>query len=168
MRNRSVVAETEIGAMVVSAGREGDHKELSAVWSHFEDIIRYPSGEDVRLTCHAVIFISLTHTDTDLALRFMETAGLWRRPMIRVLAVGVEEEARKALLHPSLRNTVHAHFLALQHVHSVSMEQKKGKEMLGESGSVRAVFVLWRGRGSCCLQDTRSGQPIGTAFSVIR
>lgn len=44
---------------------------------------------------------------------FVEAAEMWKFSDTRVVVVGVQGGAERALLHPTLRNTVHAHYLAL-------------------------------------------------------
>nr|XP_045612707.1 uncharacterized protein LOC123767179 [Procambarus clarkii] len=47
-----------------------------------------------------------------LVLRFLEWCGLWQRPEVRVVVVGTGTHDRAVLLHHSLRNTLHALYLA--------------------------------------------------------
>ncbi|KAK3864696.1 hypothetical protein Pcinc_029637 [Petrolisthes cinctipes] len=69
---------------------------------------------DQRTTCRAVIL--LTHNNnnnnTNLLLRHLERIGLYKRSEVVVVAVGLREDVEKVLLHPSLRNTAHALYLA--------------------------------------------------------
>ncbi|KAK3894013.1 hypothetical protein Pcinc_002200 [Petrolisthes cinctipes] len=69
---------------------------------------------DQRTTCRAAIL--LTHNNnnnnTNLLLRHLERIGLYKRSEVVVVAVGLREDVERVLLHPSLRNTAHALYLA--------------------------------------------------------
>ncbi|KAK4322959.1 hypothetical protein Pmani_006310 [Petrolisthes manimaculis] len=69
---------------------------------------------DQRTTCRAVIL--LTHNNnnnnTNLLLRHVERIGLYKRSEVVVVGVGLREDVKSVLLHPSLRNTAHALYLA--------------------------------------------------------
>nr|XP_045610238.1 probable glutamate receptor [Procambarus clarkii] len=51
--------------------------------------------------------------------RLVEKSGLWRLPETVVIAIGGRAGVRAVLLHHSLRNTVHALYLALNHDASI-------------------------------------------------
>nr|XP_045610234.1 uncharacterized protein LOC123765603 [Procambarus clarkii] len=71
---------------------------------------------DSRTTCRGLILDLTSSSNTShLALRLVEMSGLWRRPETVVIAIGGRAGVRSLLLHHSLRNTVHALYLALHH-----------------------------------------------------
>ncbi|KAK4290420.1 hypothetical protein Pmani_036671 [Petrolisthes manimaculis] len=71
---------------------------------------------DQRTTCRAVIL--LTHNNnnnnnnTNLLLSHVERIGLYKRSEVVVVGVGLRKDVKNVLLHPSLRNTAHALYLA--------------------------------------------------------
>ncbi|KAK3864697.1 hypothetical protein Pcinc_029638 [Petrolisthes cinctipes] len=68
---------------------------------------------DIRTTCRAVILITHhNHNNTNMALSLLERIGLYKRSEVVVVAVGLREDVKRVLLHPSLRNTAHALYLA--------------------------------------------------------
>ncbi|KAG7176420.1 Glutamate receptor-like 41, partial [Homarus americanus] len=68
---------------------------------------------DLKTTCRTVI-VDGTINHTSHALRLLEMARLWQRPMTGVVVVGEEARGKTILLHPSLRNALHALYLALE------------------------------------------------------
>ncbi|XP_042233714.1 glutamate receptor ionotropic, kainate 3-like [Homarus americanus] len=68
---------------------------------------------DTTLTCSALIIHLDNITDNKIASRFLEWCKVWRRPMTRVVIVGVQEGEASILLHHNLRNTIHTIYLAL-------------------------------------------------------
>ncbi|XP_071535577.1 glutamate receptor ionotropic, kainate 2-like [Panulirus ornatus] len=73
---------------------------------------------DTRTTCRALI-LDLTSTSnnnnrTNLSLSLLERSELWHQSETRVVVVGGKAGVRDVLLHPSLRNTVHALYLAVE------------------------------------------------------
>nr|XP_045620076.1 uncharacterized protein LOC123771526 [Procambarus clarkii] len=71
---------------------------------------------DSRTTCRGLILdLTSSNNATHLALRLVEMSGLWRLPETVVIAIGGRAGVRAVLLHHSLRNTVHALYLALHH-----------------------------------------------------
>nr|XP_045587511.1 uncharacterized protein LOC123749451 [Procambarus clarkii] len=71
---------------------------------------------DSRTTCRGLILdLTSSRNTTHLALRLVEMSGLWRLPETVVIAIGGRAGVRAVLLHHSLRNTVHALYLALHH-----------------------------------------------------
>nr|XP_045593087.1 uncharacterized protein LOC123754659 [Procambarus clarkii] len=71
---------------------------------------------DSRTTCRGLILdLTSSSNTTHLVLRLVEMSGLWRLPETVVVAIGGRAGARAVLLHHSLRNTVHALYLALDH-----------------------------------------------------
>ncbi|KAK3865046.1 hypothetical protein Pcinc_029304 [Petrolisthes cinctipes] len=75
-----------------------------------------PVWGDTRTTCRVLILpiTNITHANTSLWVA--ERAGLWKLPQTRVVLVGPGYRgAESVLLHPSLRNTIHALYLTLHH-----------------------------------------------------
>nr|XP_045620083.1 uncharacterized protein LOC123771532 [Procambarus clarkii] len=71
---------------------------------------------DSRTTCRGLILdLTSSSSITQLALRLVEMSGVWRLPETVVIAIGGRAGVRAVLLHHSLRNTVHALYLALHH-----------------------------------------------------
>ncbi|XP_045590487.2 glutamate receptor ionotropic, delta-1-like [Procambarus clarkii] len=71
---------------------------------------------DSRTTCRGLILdLTSSSNTTHLALRLVEMSGMWRLPKTVVIAIGGRAGVRAVLLHHSLRNTVHALYLALHH-----------------------------------------------------
>ncbi|XP_071533865.1 glutamate receptor-like [Panulirus ornatus] len=79
---------------------------------------------DTRTTCHTLI-LDLTinnnnnnnnNNATHLLFRILETSRLWQRPETVVVVVGGRTGVKDVLLHHSLRNTVHALYLAVHHL----------------------------------------------------
>ncbi|XP_071533351.1 glutamate receptor ionotropic, delta-2-like [Panulirus ornatus] len=74
---------------------------------------------DTRTTCRALIldltFINNNNKSNNLVIRFLESSYLWWWPETRVVAVGWKIELQNVLLHHSLRNTIHALYLAVPH-----------------------------------------------------
>ncbi|XP_071530458.1 uncharacterized protein [Panulirus ornatus] len=64
-------------------------------------------------TCRALLLYLLTN-DYSLAFRFLEWSGVWQQREMRMVVVGGPAAvAEVVLLHPSLRNTLHALYLSL-------------------------------------------------------
>ncbi|XP_069168868.1 uncharacterized protein [Procambarus clarkii] len=71
---------------------------------------------DSRTTCRGLLLdLTSNNNNTHLALRLLERSGLWQLPETVVIAVGRRAEVKALLLHHSLRNTLHALYLALHH-----------------------------------------------------
>nr|XP_053641783.1 glutamate receptor ionotropic, delta-1-like [Cherax quadricarinatus] len=68
---------------------------------------------DTRTTCRGLI-LDITHANnTDLILGFLEQEKLWKWAETGVVVVGGRAGVKDVLLHHSLRNTLHAIYLAL-------------------------------------------------------
>ncbi|XP_069190882.1 uncharacterized protein [Procambarus clarkii] len=71
---------------------------------------------DSRTTCRGLVLdFTSNNNNTHLALRLVQMSGLWKLPETVVVAVGWRTGVREVLLHHSLRNTLHALYLALHH-----------------------------------------------------
>ncbi|XP_069169880.1 uncharacterized protein [Procambarus clarkii] len=70
---------------------------------------------DARTTCRGLVLDLTSINNTNLILALVEKSGLWRLPETVVIAIGGRAGVRAVLLHHSLRNTVHALYLALHH-----------------------------------------------------
>ncbi|XP_069191072.1 probable glutamate receptor [Procambarus clarkii] len=71
-------------------------------------------GED-SVSCRGLILDLTASNSTAIGLRFMLSSGLHLRSQTRVVIVGRRSGVREVLLHHSLRNTLHALYLALHH-----------------------------------------------------
>ncbi|XP_069169888.1 glutamate receptor ionotropic, kainate glr-3-like [Procambarus clarkii] len=70
---------------------------------------------DARTTCRGLVLDLTSNNNTSHILEFLEMSGLWKLPETVVIAIGGRAGVRAVLLHHSLRNTVHALYLALHH-----------------------------------------------------
>nr|XP_053641782.1 uncharacterized protein LOC128695304 [Cherax quadricarinatus] len=68
---------------------------------------------DGKTTCRGLLLDLTDANNTHLVLRFLKEAELRKLPDIRVLVVGGRTRVKDVLLHHSLRNTIHALYLAL-------------------------------------------------------
>ncbi|XP_069190886.1 uncharacterized protein [Procambarus clarkii] len=92
----------EVGSVVFQDQLARDHL-LQQLWG------------DTRTTCRTV-FLDLTASNaTTAALEFINAASLWKESGTGVVALGRSAGVREVLLHHSLRNTLHALYLALHH-----------------------------------------------------
>ncbi|XP_069190879.1 uncharacterized protein [Procambarus clarkii] len=99
---------------------------------------------DATTTCRGLILDLTSTNDTEVVLRLVEAIGLSSLPETVVVAVGGRAGVREVLLHHSLRNTLHALYLALHHhtsltppPHSASRLRKPHtQEVPGEGVSV--------------------------------
>ncbi|XP_069951698.1 glutamate receptor ionotropic, delta-1-like isoform X2 [Cherax quadricarinatus] len=97
----------EAGVVVVEAGSVFSQDQL------VQDHLLQGLWGDIRATCRG-LFLDLTDTNnTTTILRFLEAAALWKKAETRVVVVGGRVGVKDVLLHHSLRNTVHVHYLAL-------------------------------------------------------
>ncbi|KAG7160336.1 putative Proteasome subunit alpha type-2-like 1, partial [Homarus americanus] len=66
---------------------------------------------------------------------FLEQCGLWSRPEVRLMVVGHRSHVETVLLHPSLRNTVHAIYLVLHNLvlHTPTIKlRERNSDKVGE------------------------------------
>ncbi|XP_042233419.1 glutamate [NMDA] receptor subunit 1-like [Homarus americanus] len=68
---------------------------------------------DTRTTCRGLILDLTANDSAAFPLRFLESAMLWKLSETRVVVVGGRAEVKHVLLHHTLRNTVHAFYVAL-------------------------------------------------------
>ncbi|XP_069951449.1 uncharacterized protein [Cherax quadricarinatus] len=97
---------------------------VGAGWMFSQDHLLPGLWGDARTTCRGLI-LDLTYTNsTDLVLRFLEEAELWKLPETLVLVVGGKAGVMEVLLHHSLHNTIHALYLALHDltIHHLTLE----------------------------------------------
>ncbi|XP_071526989.1 glutamate receptor ionotropic, delta-1-like [Panulirus ornatus] len=102
----AAVVVVEAGSLLSEDQEAHDHL-LQALWG------------GTKTSCSALILDLISSTTdnnngTHLALRLMKSSGLWQRPETRVVIVGDRATVRDVLLHSSLRNTIHALYLAIQ------------------------------------------------------
>ncbi|XP_042233422.1 probable glutamate receptor isoform X2 [Homarus americanus] len=67
---------------------------------------------DIRTTCRALILDLTANNSADSVMKLVEVAGLWQRSGTVVVVVGKRAGVKAVLLHHSLRNTLHALYLA--------------------------------------------------------
>ncbi|XP_069951694.1 glutamate receptor ionotropic, delta-1-like isoform X2 [Cherax quadricarinatus] len=126
----------EAGVVVVEAGSVFSQDQL------VQDHLLQGLWSDIRATCRGLV-LDLTDTNnTTTILRFLEGAALWKKAEARVVVVGGRVGVKDVLLHHSLRNTVHVHYLALHDLplhdpprHSSNF-RKIFREEITESGGV--------------------------------
>nr|XP_053641785.1 uncharacterized protein LOC128695307 [Cherax quadricarinatus] len=92
----------EAGSMFSKGQLPRDH-HLQGLWG------------DTRTTCRGLIFDLTGTNSTSSVFGLAEAAGLWKLSRTRVVVVGGRAGVQDTLLHHSLRNTVHAVYLALHH-----------------------------------------------------
>ncbi|KAG7162400.1 Glutamate receptor ionotropic, kainate 1-like 1 [Homarus americanus] len=138
--NRYLSVGVEAG-VVVEAGWVLSQDQLA------QDHLLQRLWGDTRTTCRALI-IDLTNNDkTESALRLAETSGLWKLSETRVVVVGGTAGVKDVLLHHSLRNTVHALYLAF-HDLTLSTLPRHGnsrlKKVLPKEGVVNERVSVYR------------------------
>ncbi|XP_069190878.1 uncharacterized protein [Procambarus clarkii] len=107
---------------------------------------------DATTTCRGLVLDLTSTNDTEVVLRLVEATGLSTMPETVVVAVGRRTGVREVLLHHSLRNTLHALYLALHHhtsltppPHSASrlgkphMQEDQFSDFMGHKFRVAAV-----------------------------
>ncbi|KAK3855070.1 hypothetical protein Pcinc_038498 [Petrolisthes cinctipes] len=98
------------GVVVVDGGGSERHQYLpQGVWN------------DVTITCRGLLlYIDNNNNATNKALKNLELTGLWKKSGVRVLVVSSSSSSsssssvKEVLLHPTLRNTVHAVYMILE------------------------------------------------------
>ncbi|XP_069173303.1 uncharacterized protein [Procambarus clarkii] len=113
------------GGVVVADAQQVLSQDLAAR----EQLLQRLWGDSTRNCRGLLVFIdsSFNHTNIDnsanhtlintsisMALRFLEWCGLWQYPETRVVVVGGRADVGTVLLHHSLRNTLHALYIALE------------------------------------------------------
>ncbi|XP_071533863.1 probable glutamate receptor [Panulirus ornatus] len=113
---RHITASVGDGVVVVDAGSLLSQDQLT------QDHLLQGLWGDTRTTCHTLI-LDLTinnnnnnNNNTSLALRLLETSGLWKLPEARVVVIGKRAAVKDVLLHHSLRNTINVLYLAVHHL----------------------------------------------------
>ncbi|XP_071546550.1 uncharacterized protein [Panulirus ornatus] len=104
---------THILRQLALDNRAGVVVELSTLVSPELDPLLQRLWGEARPTCRAVILDLINTTFIHHTLRFLERCGLWKRPEARVVVVGGRADVEVVLLHHSLRNSLHALYLAL-------------------------------------------------------
>ncbi|XP_069160906.1 glutamate receptor ionotropic, kainate glr-3 isoform X2 [Procambarus clarkii] len=110
-----IVRDVASGVVVVEAQRVMGETEAAK-----DQLLQGLWGDPAR-NCRALL-VFLDHSAHHAAnntpvFRFLEWCGLWQRPDVRVVVVGTGTHDRAVLLHHSLRNTLHALYLALLQRH---------------------------------------------------
>ncbi|XP_050693186.1 glutamate receptor ionotropic, delta-2-like isoform X2 [Eriocheir sinensis] len=163
--------------VTVARGAEGERNEDLPSAGDFKNVFGYPSAEGAKLSCRAVVLVALTPADTDLTLSFVEAAAMWRLSDTRVVVVGVQGGAERALLHPSLRNTVHAHYLALPLPQNASGTRAGGggvavygRCLYCGRGGEAAVYLLCRASGDpqVCPLAPPAAPPVDMQGHLLR
>ncbi|XP_042233432.1 probable glutamate receptor isoform X2 [Homarus americanus] len=93
--------------MVVEAGWVLSQDQLA------QDHLLQGLWGDTRTTCRALILDLTASNSTELFLRFTVLSGLRLRSQTVVVAIGGKTGVKEVLLHHSLRNTIHAIYLAV-------------------------------------------------------
>ncbi|XP_069169715.1 uncharacterized protein [Procambarus clarkii] len=108
--------EMEAG-VIVEAGPVTSQDKLDHLLHSQDNLDHLLQGlwTDARTTCRGLVLDLTSNNNTSHLLEFLEMSGLWKLPETVVIAIGERAGVRAVLLHHSLRNTVHALYLALHH-----------------------------------------------------
>lgn len=93
------------GAVVVDVGAR-------AFFRRGQDDVKHHLWGEAAFPCRALL-LDLTGNATRI-FRFLETSGVSLYPEMRTVLVGPQHQMEAALQHPSLRNAIHAVYLALK------------------------------------------------------
>ncbi|XP_037773198.1 uncharacterized protein LOC119568844 [Penaeus monodon] len=93
------------GAVVVDVGAR-------AFFRRGQDYVKHHLWGEAAFPCRALL-LDLTGNATRI-FRFLETSGVSLYPEMRTVLVGPQHQMEAALQHPSLRNAIHAVYLALK------------------------------------------------------
>ncbi|KAG7162414.1 Glutamate receptor ionotropic, delta-1-like 17 [Homarus americanus] len=137
---RQFSEDVEAG-MVVDAGWAFSQNQLT------QDNLVQGLWGDSRTTCRGLILDLTISNSIDVAFRFLESAKLWKHSETRVVVVGGTAGVKDVLLHHSLRNTVHALYLALHDLtlHTSAHLGKLGlRTVLPQEDSLSERVLLYR------------------------
>ncbi|XP_042222825.1 uncharacterized protein LOC121867138 [Homarus americanus] len=103
---------------------------------------------DSKTTCRAIILDVTESNNTNLALRLLESSGLWKMSETRVVIIGWTAGVKDVLLHHSLRNTVHGLYLALHDLAILTppnhRDSRLRKVLPQEASNIEGVSVYRR------------------------
>nr|XP_045600621.1 glutamate receptor ionotropic, delta-1-like [Procambarus clarkii] len=156
----SIIRHLSVGGVacvVVEAGSVVSQDHLA------QDHLLQQLWGDATTTCRGLILDLTSTNDSEVVLRLSETAGLRKKSDTVVVAVGGRAGVREVLLHHSLRNTLHALYLALHHHTSLTPPphpaSRLGKPHTGE-GTVNGDVWVYR-RCMYCGDGEANIQVIG-------
>ncbi|ROT65658.1 Variant Ionotropic Glutamate Receptor [Penaeus vannamei] len=120
---------------------------------------------DPRFTCRALV-LDLTQGKVNTVLRFLEESALRERPHARVILLGPNALTEGVLFHPSLENTIHTLYFALNDLILQRLRQRtsiKGKEGDGTVNSrVRDSLVDMFSKCLYCMDGTSGIRFLGS------